>query len=966
MRLALSLAAAALVACALLLLGLPTVIDRDALRHALERSLETTTGQRATIEGRIDLSLFPRPTARIGRTTLRDTEGAAGLTGDVDRIDLDLAWVGLLRGRPTSTSIRLVRPVMRLPASPRATAERTARWLAARATEASLEEELREIEIVDGTLLLGGKGQPPATLHAFTARLQRTPSTDTSVLSAAATIGDDRWEVRAEIVPRGAAGGARLEADLTGDGWRLGLIGRLRSQDAGPRAKDAGAGRMGPLLEGRLEAGGDLGALAARLGAADLAAALSLEAATGRAELLLDEDGLSIEDGRITTPEGTIELAWEHRTTPTPDMHLDLTVPRLRLADPAATVSAWSRAAAGFAARHAGRIDLRADRAELGGTALRRLVVAATLDGWGGGRLERLSAGLPGGGEVSLEGAMALEPLGFDGTVEAETRHPAAVLEPFAAVADREVGDRALSLTSGLKAGEGRWTLHDMRLRLDESLIEGGVAYVARGGDANGAQRARPQVAASLRIDRLDVATFPALVNWSGAVDPAAWLRTTDHAVDLVLDRLTMGDLRLDGLVLASRARDGRVQLDEFSIGDVTGTTANLSGTVDMTEQRLDLRGDVALSSPARLAGRLGLTLPPMTLAFAPTDLSLDLAGTFDDAVLHAGLTVSGTDGPILSGEATARGSLDRHRLRADLRTPSSVALLRGLGALVSDPAALDGPGVLSLDLERDAARVPVGTATLTLGGVTTTVTLAAGPAERLVTSVEIEGLDVTTAELFYGVAAPIAGMPPSLPSRWPGDWPRRPLGWQWPLGFGIDVDIVVSGHANDAEDGAPVTLAMRLDETGVSGGRATVPWPEGGSVAATFDWRPGFLDGRLHAEDARIDATAGAIPVDLDLAFGARGHSPAELVGDLQGDGRVEIGGDGAGGTLRLGRGILRSEDLAIRDVGGGQPLHLMFDFLAWMIELDVEGEPGRRVFGPLDTVSFERLLAPPEAALR
>ena len=71
------------------------------------------------IEGRIDLNLFPRPTLSLARTTLASPpESDDGVRLEVDRLDLALKPLPLLRGQLDVAEMRLVRPVWRVERAP--------------------------------------------------------------------------------------------------------------------------------------------------------------------------------------------------------------------------------------------------------------------------------------------------------------------------------------------------------------------------------------------------------------------------------------------------------------------------------------------------------------------------------------------------------------------------------------------------------------------------------------------------------------------------------------------------------------------------------------------------------------------------------------------------------------------------------------------------------------------------------
>ncbi len=96
---------------------LPRLVTWNDYRDELTRQAEAITGQRVAIAGRIDLELLPRPTLTLARATLSSPSGApTGRSLAVDRLDLRLKPLPLLRGQLEVDSVRLVRPVLRVDA----------------------------------------------------------------------------------------------------------------------------------------------------------------------------------------------------------------------------------------------------------------------------------------------------------------------------------------------------------------------------------------------------------------------------------------------------------------------------------------------------------------------------------------------------------------------------------------------------------------------------------------------------------------------------------------------------------------------------------------------------------------------------------------------------------------------------------------------------------------------------------
>ena len=99
------------------LLLLPRLLSWDDYRDELIARAEAITGRRVAVAGRIDVALLPRPTLTLGRATLARAGAAPGGQAlAVDRLDLRLKALPLLAGRIEFEEVRLVRPILELPA----------------------------------------------------------------------------------------------------------------------------------------------------------------------------------------------------------------------------------------------------------------------------------------------------------------------------------------------------------------------------------------------------------------------------------------------------------------------------------------------------------------------------------------------------------------------------------------------------------------------------------------------------------------------------------------------------------------------------------------------------------------------------------------------------------------------------------------------------------------------------------
>ena len=112
----------AVVLAALIAAGLVAVshfVVWDDYRAELTAQAEAMTGRNVAIGGRIDLNLLPRPMLSLAQTTLASPpQSDDGVRLEVDRLDLELKPLPLLRGRLDVQGVRLVRPVWRVEPAP--------------------------------------------------------------------------------------------------------------------------------------------------------------------------------------------------------------------------------------------------------------------------------------------------------------------------------------------------------------------------------------------------------------------------------------------------------------------------------------------------------------------------------------------------------------------------------------------------------------------------------------------------------------------------------------------------------------------------------------------------------------------------------------------------------------------------------------------------------------------------------
>lgn len=105
---------AVLVIAAGVLVALPWLVSTDLVRNALEDEMSDFIGRQVTLDGDVDLTLFPSPTVALANVSIpSDTEGSPPLVV-IESISADIAPLTLLARNPDFTSFKLGRPRLNL------------------------------------------------------------------------------------------------------------------------------------------------------------------------------------------------------------------------------------------------------------------------------------------------------------------------------------------------------------------------------------------------------------------------------------------------------------------------------------------------------------------------------------------------------------------------------------------------------------------------------------------------------------------------------------------------------------------------------------------------------------------------------------------------------------------------------------------------------------------------------------
>ncbi len=967
----------------------PRLIDGRAIERRVAAEIERVTGRQVAIRGALDVHFLPLPGLSMARVVVGNPVAAdEPLVIEIDRVDLDIRVLPLLRGEIDIDLGRLVRPVARLAAPP--SPGRLADLLA---TLGQGDLLIQRLEIVDGQVRTGGgAGAAPLAINGINAEMDIDAVSGAVRLDGGARLQATPLKLHVDTTLPSSGQAVPLKVEIDAGPERglgtLAFAGTLHLDPPAPAAIDGtvdiAAPDMSALLE-RLGALHQLPPAAATLPAGR--AALRGHLAWSATSLKLEEASLGLAGAALT---GSLAVDLTPSAT---DIALQITGDRVDLGaaapDPSRPWAAWLEPPPGV--RGTAKVALGA--LAWRGQELRQVRLDTTLPGDGAVRIDRLVASIPGNGSLDVQGAVSPTPTGpsWQGHVAAATDDlsgllawlglppgdlPAGRLQSFNGSADTVATGRLLSLA-------------DADVRLDASHITGAAKLVLG---------PRPTVAVKAAIDRLNLDGYVAdPVGLARQAVREGLLGRVDAAVDLTVERLGWQDLRAGRVRVGAEIDGGAVKLDELVVDDLAGAHGRLVGTLAPGTSSFDLAGEVEVPAPLRLARLLGIELPPPLIALGA------LRGSGTARLDHGSGDVElSVDSPLLG--LTATGTVGRSAepdtldLMVEARAPSSSAMLRSLGASGFAEPTLGGPldGRIRIRRRPDAPYrldLAIGLGATRVSGPLTIAT--DGPVPAIAGRLDLARIDPQALLDTYRFLEPILGLVPGPLRSWPGDWPRRPLDWRRLADARLDLALHATPVADSAELG-PADLRLTIGDDRLTLAGIDLPVAGGrlkGSLAVDRATTAPRLAVDLGLDGADAAAVLGALRaspgltgrLSLDLHGSSAGLSLGELVGNLDGtlslrltgaaldgvdlaasgpaftglDARTAI--DDLSGDLRLVRGIARTEGqgLALTLPDGTGHAAGSFDLLAWMLSTRVTVTPSGQPDAP--PVSHE-LLGPPD----
>ena len=541
-----------------------------------------------------------------------------------------------------------------------------------------------------------------------------------------------------------------------------------------------------------------------------------------------------------------------------------------------------------------GKVDLAVGTLDYPGVPLQRVRAALQLSGDGTATIRDARVTLPGQTEVGFAGE--LTGAGADaelrGKLTAVTENLRAALAALEAHPVQVGGLNALTLASELSLRRDAWRFSQIELRVDATRVTGSVA-VNPGP--------RPQIAANLALDRLDVdAYWPDLAPTDLLGHLAGPLREVDAAIEAQLARLTWHGVHLQDLRLATRAVNGRLRVSQLTVGNIAEAEAHVAGELDLAAGAFDLTAELRNVQAARLLRRVGFDPWPLLARLKPATVEARATGSPDAAHVE----VTARDGAAtvdLAGEVGWTEQQAHYQLDVKAEHPDYRGLLQDLGAGSLHGAQPAGPLALAGKLEREAGGAATVAGTARLGETSFTGRVAWQANQDRPHFAARISVGEPRAPVLGGLLD-LSGLRPEWPAAdggFRGRWSEHPLAL--PLLDRFDGELMLSSKGGLAGEG--LELTARLEQ-----GRLTVE-----HVALAL-WQ-GRLQGQLSVDVRR---PLPYLVADLSL----EGFDPAQLAALLgvpalvAAPATLHLAATGAGDDVRtLVRSLIGQVEFEARD---------------------------------------------------
>jgi hypothetical protein len=962
------------------LVAVSRLVVWDDYRDELTARAEAMTGQSVAIQGSIDLDLLPQPTLSLGQTTLASPADAVRL--EIDRLDLELKPLPLLGGRLDVDEVRLVRPVLQVARATDGRAEVTelagvAAWLPL------APDGPRRLSVIDGRAILPElAGDQSGHFEQVNLDVTTAGASAAVVLGGTFTLNDQPLRVDARLGRPNEDSSSTLRLELASHG--LGAAGPSTLTFGGVVRWRSDAPRLrGELMLAGEDARSTIGTVANAVGQQVMPMAPWLATPfrlSGRVRL--EEDRLELSDLALgldgTELNGHLHLL----LAAAPEIRLRLETPRLEMPD--ASASDLQDGLAPFlmlASTIRGEIDLAVGALEYRGADVRRLRASLRLTGDGGVTISDARAVLPGETDVSFAGGLA--GAGADtemrGTLTAVTRNPRATLGWLDLSPEGVPEGRldSVSLASDVSLRRDTVRFRALELRVDTTRVTGSVALDVA---------ARPQIAANLVLDRLDLDAY-----WPGRSPAdvlgalAGPLGAVDAAIEARLERLTWRGVHLLDVAFAGRSVNEQLRIDDLTVGDLADAKASITGAVDLAEGAFDLSAELSGVHAPRVLRRLGREPWPLLLRLRPLEIEGSAKGSLEAA--EVALVIGDGSATVeLAGEVGWTDRQAHYALDLQAEHPDYRALLQDLGASVHAAGGPAAPLVLAGKVQGETGGSSSVAGTARLGETSFTGRVAWEGEDRSAIDARISVGEPTAPVL--GALLEVIGWRPEWPGTdgpFRGRWSERPLALE-ALG-GFDGQLVLSGKGGLAGDG--FDLNARLEDGELTVEHLSLGLWDGrlqGQLTLEVGRPLPYLVAALDLEAFDPSGLADWLdvpplltgPASLHLKTTGAGDNVRALVGSLIGgvelvaqDGLLsdvlpegfaastgaqpeDPGPDGSAGvaaSFALERGVLVAQPIELELGDTAAHLEGVVDLFLWAVDLTLRSDDGARlkVVGPL-----------------
>ncbi len=643
-----ALAALLVVLVVAVLVG-PSFVDWNAYKGQIVAAVRDNTGRAAAIDGDIAFSILPAPALRVAGVRIANFEGARSADMvNLKELRVSVSIAALLERRIVVEQLELIEPVIALEIDKDGKASWDIQQAAAESSDSAPQGDTQSDAPLDISLAnVRIRGGSLSFRDARSGTLETIDGLDIAV-SAPSLSGP--FEVTASARARNIPVSIELKTGtLKGaEPLTLSLKAVLTEADAEIRFN----GRMlAPiptgLLSGKLEIeGSDAARIASAIVKDPLPSSLARPVSLD-GMLMVSPDAIALNDTAIKLGAFSGNGAVSVTLGETVNADIAISVSRLNLDDLLADAANTGTAKAKPADKGADTVpdksaqskaspfslpqnisasfDLSIDVVQYRNGVIREVGLRAALAN-GAVTLDRASALLPGGSDISLLGFLSVlegTPR-FEGEVAAASDNLRALLGWAGADIQTLPADRlrGFSYASKIKVTPTAVEVPDINIRLDASTMTGGLAV---------ALRERPGFGLRLAIDQLNMDAYkprpsssrPAVSSKKEAkgsqsteapndANPLAFLDMFDANIDAQIERLTVEKtlarkVRFDGLLVG-----GALTVRKSSVADFAGVGAEASGEIKGLSGKpsvaLDYR--IAASDPGKLFRFLGTTSP--------------------------------------------------------------------------------------------------------------------------------------------------------------------------------------------------------------------------------------------------------------------------------------------------------------------------------------------------------------------